>query len=825
MAFSQAQKVFLNLLTSQPYDVFKKIMSGEVKLETYQNEFFKDGSGLLHILSEAFLKSPKEYYPILKFILDDKHLTLSDHAKGKSGANLILIDHYNDLFLKGLKQEVQSIDSVSKEGEQFLYYYYQIIKDNTSSFSPSHCVDVLATLKILKKDNLYEELLPYVDINKNTYQSLMKSIIKLDDIKDFKRLVTIHSDIPYNFEFYSFFTNERTYNEYSNILTYALYYGAKHIASHIIEHNMAKLNGKCGSSYSFGSTNTKPITVDCLTQALISNDLENYKSIFLKIDKKDYISILTNSISITQNQKAILGTDDNNLKHWDLLLDKISTNSEFYDFVIENKDLIIDNSSSIDAKSLLELILTTVSYEKDLEKVKFTLEKLLKNSHIGSEIFNPPPIMNRLISVFQSSLRYNIVEDKEYNTLKDCIEILDNYGLLYFENSMMYNKDYFTNEKLFLTLIEAGIDYNCNYHLGKNGVPHNILEIYLLNKEVNNYSTFNLLNSNEKDAFDVELSNHNRILKHIIDNIGNHIYIRDFNHIDMIGNALQNQNYSYLNLLNPEHIKAFSKSYASFANKIISPQNENNKIQLEKFLTTCIDCNISFFSQDNIDIHPFYQLLNKNINLTILDIILEKENKTIFNLSNSPKFWENVSNPYISRYVLEKGANYNNKEITLHLAMKDLFNSLELYISHGGNIYYQDEKNRNLLHILLKEKRLFSANIIFEFEPLLAQQTDKNNKFPLSYILQDYDKMCENSNKAQSSYEKSKYEVCTKLLINMFSTGLNCSKNKSMKFVEEQLLKYKNIEKYHPEITEYLFYGQLENKIPIIDVQKKKKKI
>lgn len=840
MAFSQAQKTFINLLTSKPYEAFNKIINGEIYLDTYQDEFFKDGTGLLHILCDGFCQDPELYYPIIQFVLNDKHLTLSDKAKGKNGASLVLIDYYYSLFPHGSVAHLEQGETpyYNDKSKQFLSYYCEIIKTNENIFSSQHKVDILSVLKLINED-MYKQFLPYVSLDKNNYQNLIRALILQDDKNEFEKIITMNKEIVSNFSYFGFFGKQRHNNEESNILTYALYLGAKDISSYIIDHNLSSLNGVCvGKKYS-DYPKDKYIVIDTLTQALLSNDLDNYKKIFFKLEKEKFIPIFTNKHYVPINRSSIFTYDKDNLVHWDLLLQE--DKKDFYDFVLSNKKQFINNDNTKDSKKLLDLLFATVSYEKNLEVVKNTLIHLLKESNIGGEIFNPPPLTNRLISVFKSKIKENMVQEKDYILLKDCIKILSQADLLYFDSHMVYDKVYFTHQKLFFTLKEAGIDFNLNYHLGKGenssyGKPHNIIETYLKNNEINNFSTFTMIDSSDKYKFEKDLSEHNTIMSYILEHIGKNFYFQNqvssynlhFNSDDktnIIGTALKTQNYDFLNLLNQEQIKKLCNGYIDFSYFIIEPFNEKKKIELEQFLNTCIDCDLSFFSSDTLHSHPFYQLLNKKIDFNILDRILEKENRTILELSSNFDFWENISNKYISQYVFDRGANYSHKNIALELGLRDKHLSLKFYLEYGGNVSYIDDKGRNILHILLRDNKIESGQIIFDHEPTLSEKVDKSHKFAVSYILQNYDKMCKNKYMVQSSNEIKKYQNYGNLIQDIFCEGLDSSQIKAMNFVEEQLKKYTNITNDKPEMLEYLAYGKLDKKVKKIEIQKKKKKI
>lgn len=812
MALSQAQKNFVTLLAQNPQAAFKKIQDQEIDLNSYKNCFYKDGTSLLHILINGVITTSHVHLPIITYVLENSNLSLEDKATSKVSA----IEFYQDYYKDYLYNDYMA------QGLPFVKNFYNLIKASGNKNAVSSIYLCACNLKKYSLDIEYEDLLPQLKDKYNSAGNIIRQIILRDDIKALEEWFILNPKSKDYFLEQNFFLGDgkinthnqeivsglRDKDEKSNALIFAIYKNAHKISPYIIDNNLLPLTGIIEKYEFYENVKSKSISVCALSQCVSSNNYELYEKIFYQLSKESLSEIFTTVEKILSKHPS---TD---------LLDIVLNHSD-----IKFKNLIIQNAKDIMqfAKQPIHVLYSIISSSSSIENISNMLDNFLPYFDISKFPTKPPytSFANRFFSNVTN--RVNI-SDKQYALISQSVYNLKNAGLLLYETHMVFRPTFFSDEKLFDCLVNGGLDLkNTSVLLNNNSEqqkPINLLQIAVkLRTGVGSYNA-------------TEITNHNpKVLKKIKNMIGENALITNGPTKDLIiSHSIIVNKYDILDLYSNEEIKQLIKIDKQF---IKSWYNVTETKKFESFIHRCIDSDIIFC--DNITVETpqgilkydplFYALLAYDTDINILDKILNKENKTINEFSKDPNFWNHITSKEIAQYVKNNGADYNNSEIILSLCQNLNLNTIDLYLKYGGNINYKDNNQDPLLHILVKGGYYKPANLLLEYYPELNSVVNRQNKFAVSYILEDLNKKCKDPSKIMSQPNKNEFMDIVDLTCNMFSNGFEQSNKKPVEFLKTQLAKYEAIFTYKPELKNMFQYGLLQNKIihkQTNSIQKKK---
>lgn len=667
-------------------------------------------------------------------------------------------------------------------------------------------------------------LYQYLLTNNDDYLTLYKYIIDNSSITAFDNKGTKEAAISYIFSLKDSFHNfsDKFYNilELTNIPT------GKYLLPVIEEYILHLYNNE-----------KKEKSLNVLSKFNVL--LPSYKRLLKFIVKNDddlFLKNFLNSFSMDYFSKHNFN-EQRNSQHF----------KNFFYFSLENKaekvskllfeyypDMIY-NLNSITFSMQQSLPILSVAKDSSLFFdiiLKMDLQTLIKNfNHIE-------PQSNRILNSLLNNHYSEIIESKTIEIINSNIEVYEKINIL-------------------KSVFESNIPYEKKFFLFTSGLEDNIIENYsyvsLFNSFIFSIQKKPEIDQNLFDQFINEFKLRNLISE---DQVFNQHYFSNVDYFNLINN---NQTLNQINLLN--FVEPYLKNaiYAQTKNdstdyiwykiaqidfkNLESSDKSSNALHL--MLINRMDKYVNFFSKENLyhllskdfsirsykynsysedffniveklldsgfsfkEENRFLQLLSCNPTYTLLDKIVKTNCINIQELSEEENFWTYVKSQSIFDYCVNNKASLTNPQHIFSLAYDYDNISLSLYLENKGNIDYQGPEG-NILHSLCQyDGFLNTQNIltIVFFAPELATHTNKQNKFPVSYLISDFNKICQknNNNKLKDYYS---------IIKSMFECGLHSDNKKALNTLESQLLKYTSIFELFPELLPTLRAGQLNKKL------------
>lgn len=456
-------------------------------------------------------------------------------------------------------------------------------------------------------------------------------------------------------------------------------------------------------------------------------------------------------------------------------------NNKYSDFIekklIETLNSNIENYEKINLlKSVFE---SNISYDKKFFIFTSGLEDNIKETFSHISIFN-----SFIFSVQREPMIEQNLFDQFINEFKLRNLISEDY---------VFNSEFFTNMEYFKIISKNHVFNKIN--------PLDFVDTFLKNNKSKSYSDdtdyiwfkiaqldFKKLNSSSKSFNALHLMLVNNLDK----------YVNFFNEENL--NLLLKENFN----LGSYRKDSSSKDFFEITDKLV---------------------NIGFSFKD--DTNNFLKILSFNPPYILLDKIIEKNDINLEYFSQQSQFWTKINNQSTFDYCIAHKASLNNPDHILSLVYNYETLPLELYLKNNGNVNYQSDKG-NILHELCQDNNRFSDDeilVLLDFHPELAVQTNKQNKFAVSYLITDFNKLCKkykdnNSSKSKQSLAKS-YQVIKA----MFQCGLYSENKKAFNTLESQLLKYTDILEVFPELLPMLRAEKLAKKLEVKGIKSKTVKI
>lgn len=505
--------------------------------------------------------------------------------------------------------------------------------------------------------------------------------------------------------------------------------------------------------------------------------------------KKQNIPILSVAKDSSLLSEIIIQMDDKtlvqNFNYLSSNSDKILTHllNHHYSNIIENKTIQLLNSNieSYEKTNLLKSIFESdISYDKKFFLFTSGMDENIKETYSNLSVFN-----SFMFSVQKKPIIEQNLFDQFINEFKIRNLISEDY---------VFNSSYFSNMEYF-KLVN-------NNHVFNKINPLNFIEAYLKNnksREINDDSDYIWFKIAQLNFKNLKSSSNSLNALHIM---------------------LVNQMDKYVNFFSTEKLNdLLSKNFLISSYRKTSSSKDFFDI-LDKLVNTGFS-----FKEDS---SKFLKLLSFNPPYSLLDKIIHKNNISIEYLSEDMSFWNNVNSQETFDYCLKNKASLKNPQHLFSLAYNYDDIPLVLYLKNQGDVSLINEKG-NILHELcqyngnLKKEEILS---ILSFVPDLALQTNKQNKFPVSYLISDFNKLCkkykENSNKISQQETLHKYYSVIK---SMFECGLQSDNKKAFNTLESQLLKYTDILEVFPDLLPTLRAEKLSKKLESKGIKAKPVKI
>jgi len=627
-----------------------------------------------------------------------------------------------------------------------------------------------------------------------------------------------------NNNFNQLFFDVINYKKFSN-LEHNFYLIEKHIVNLYESNNLDQFNillekykNDFKSFHSF-----KPL----MKKVIENNDINTFTSL-LNIDKiKNNLAMFDFSDNIDKNFKNILYfcIENNSLK----ILKEILNEKNLY----ENKEISYYNgqknripilnalehhlSSDILFSILNNLdnnLLENFNYLKNGERISLYLMnnydysliepfliKSLKSSSSSYEIAN----------IWKSILQSNISYENKYDLLHNYLDknISEKYSFTSLFNSFISDVQ---KNKISQTIFDKIIDEFSTRDLISNDNIFN-------NQYFTNIDYFHLINKNSELSKLNPLIYVNNVFKS--DNNFNNVFKNNKDNIDYIFYQIAKKDLKLLKSLgdnNPIHllfVRNYESVLSSFSGeslnylldkdfKISSYRKEENSNDFYNIIEKMIDSDLTVNDTTTF----IKQMLSFNAPNKLLEKIITRYNININFISQDASFWDKIKTDRIFQFCLNHGAETNSKHLYSLSFNIDNY-PLELFLKNTKNIDYNDEKG-NILHSLCNYNGTFHFEeimLLIDKNPDWAVETNQQNKFPVSYLIVDFNKMCKTylQNKRNDNKLNNYYTVIKE----MFLCGLESKNKKAFSFLESQLLKYEEIHQAFPDLLPTLRAGKL----------------
>lgn len=807
MALSQAQKKFINVVISNPQQAFDDIKSGNINLNSYKNEFFQSGEGLLHFMVLGLKDNASIYFSMILHVLQNSTLSLQDYSGRKESAWKFLTDSYN----KDFNNNVLLNDYKIAQRTKHLEWTVEFLK-NDKKAEYHLFISTLAKLAENKDLALYDELYTYIPKQKThsiSYGSLLSALIKNNDVNRLEQIVQ-DDDVKKAMmtKGASIYRNgKKNDNELSNFLVFAISCRNFEAAKYLMEQGL-NIDGTVeivktsygyssynpySSGYNHGSSSRRECkyAVSAFTESINANMFEIYKQIFTSSPIEQLEPSLLKFVTTYVNPYRTHGSSQ--IVH---LLNHENPQFKEY-FQSRYSDIIKKADKKLNI--LAQVLLSNIPFDEMKVMIEQSLINITEDDRSKSHSH-----------LYAQGLINNILQ-RDLNDLNvchhaaQCLVALQQAGLNTYNTDALYTEKFFSSPLLIKEMIIQGWDFESNLPRkdNENKNPTNVLNIFL---ELYSKNNTNL----QQDIDNVRLS-----LQALYDMNSTNRFLPNKG-MNLLENTLNKRNTLIFDLLSDDDILKFNE----LANK--SPAHYfgyKAEIDINYFAKRLIDLNIDFFTMIGAESSghvnktiPFYKLLEENADQKLMDTVLKNQNQDIHELSKETVFWNYVVSDETAQYVKERGANFDNPQM-----LKDVCTyatkGIRMYLKYGGNTSWRDGDNNNVLHTLLEHKHagFELAFPIVEFAPQLCSETNRHGKFAISYFMPEIERTCVKN--IGVKHPEDAHAKKLDLLVNYLETGLDDATPKALKFLRQQMDKYTAVYNEIPHLRVLMEFNHLQKTI------------
>lgn len=523
----------------------------------------------------------------------------------------------------------------------------------------------------------------------------------------------------------------------------------------------------------------------------------------------------------------------------------------------------LENKSEKIAKILIEEFPDLVSNEKT------SLYSNKKNTPILQSIHNESNLIRSILSIMDNKLLSYNFNHINHNGEKILTCFLNNHYSKLIEEKVIdllnSNIENYEKNNLLKSVFESSITYDSKFFILSSGLEENISEKYsytaIFNSFIFSVQRNPVISQNLFDQFINEFKIRDLISE---DQVFNSTYFSNINYFKLIYNNYLFKQINPLGFVeswlktgvkNKEQLidemdyiwfkiskldfKKLNSSTASFSalhlmlvnnfdryvnlfstsnldyllkkNFMISSYKKNkDSTDFYEIVDKLLECEFSFKEDNN----KILKLLSFNPPNKLVDKIITKNQISIALVSKETSFWSYIYSQNTFDYCINKNALIFPEHLVPLIYNYDLY-PLELYLENKGDVNYLNEKG-NILHILCQDTgnlKFEEMNLLIDYCPNLAIQTNKQNKFPVSYLISDFNKICKKYKENKNTNNKKTLDKYYLLIKNMFQCGLQTDNKKAYNILESQLLNYDNIIEVCPDLLPTLRAEKLSKKL------------
>ena len=804
MALSQEQKTQLVLMVDSPKDFLQKCKDKLIYLPGFKNEFFKDGSGIFHVLAECIVdKKDIVYSEIMNHILSrNNHLDLFQKTGRKESAFEILIkDNPPPSLCNHISEFLSYTKVITQERKYNIMKFIGFLAKNNQLDNVSNMLnkfDTLATDSTLIK-SLFE-------VSIDTKNSKL-----IDYLFQNKKIMEICND---NIGKYKFNVGKDYSPKYVNIYAFATNRNAKN--------ELFKLMDKFGSKVNFdGNINLTDSAIYSSANHSLDYILDNKNRDIIEIENKDFFENLYLKIPI-ENRALWLSEHK---------INKVF-NKNYHQVVFDDIPVLLssDKIKDINKWKIFNQLMYISHYNGD-KSIKF---KMIEK--ITEPLWEMLPKVKSIESYLATKCLFNnlsgkdVLDESEMVSFVNIFKNIKKYNLLEYVPKI-FGEFFFNQPKLAKKLIEAGLNvgklpkYNItgNY---QEDMYFNVFELFIV--LVNNNKmyggptlgnginieaakeTLSLLYENNKDLVFYELFYKDKL------NSSNDSVVT------LLDYAISEKSREIFDLLTVEDFRNFKKINELSPLRFIKSGHYTDEIK-DSF-SICVDkmlsADFSFTQKLNLSYinEPTYYYLMDNIsNIDVLNRVLEKENIDLNVTAKDINFWINIkaenSIELLKSKMTEPLNSSETRNILRTLSSTNTFlpNLLNFIKVFPESIYCKLNDGENILHNAIKSNANELATKISEMYPNLCIEANEQNKMPVSYLLPKFVRVI---NKGEKFSVKKELEKNKTLFYALINTGLFSENKKANDILEKQFIKYKIIEDTFPDLIKEYRYQRLNMELP-----------
>lgn len=794
MAFSNLQKKQLALMTDKPKEFLVMCKNGEVNLPSFKQEFFKNGSGIFHVLADCLMnkantnKDFSDHLEVFSYILEqDTRLTMFQDVGRKVSAFKELAAFATDS--SKLNTAITCLLLKQKYVDSLNYYpISNFVCTLASQGFFKEVDDIIATFpKVLDTDLINNLLNIAIDI-----QTPILLDYLLEDPKIAPRL---NEEIGK-----CYFTLSKPFEQKECGNIYKKCIKAENYLA------LFKIMENYGDSI--------------IASGKVVNDEKRYQNtnwfrkevhtldLLLEAGNKDNFKIFYNLMHITDRAEWVStekGKPSNLVK------------AGFEDIVLNDlKNLFTEEVPKVYQLGLYNNILC---FSRELmEPTKYqTIEKVL------APLWDKIPQVNEATSfrgvkpLFDHFYANGEMSDQEIQSFTNIFKKIKERGEFQFTNKL-FSRSFFNEPKLVKKLLEVGLEIDIlptDRFLDSDvkEMQINIFEAYLLahNEHVRNlYSTANpLIPKKAVETLSI-LYEHNPKL----------IFNETTKKESLLKLAIKENCGPIFQILTVDDFKKFYEVDGSSLLESIDnnkSKNDENKSCLNVLVEKALKADMfqTYKNLSNKTKPPplfFYYLLGRELDTDLLDKVYSIVGIDLNKEIQKTSFWKFATSKYIRDYLKERVTEKIHPEnldsiISFVTSPNEHHNHLLTILEVIPDFYKTQMNGNNLLHITAKNDAYMKSTKLVTLYPELAKETNNQNRLPVSYMIDSMNEQLQGRNR--------------NIAINLkeaFTTTIEHSvtqDEKTNRILEKHLNSYPTVKESIKDILIAYEYAKLKGALPV----------
>ena len=808
MAFSNLQKKHLSLMTDNPKEFMQKCQEGKINLKDFRNEFFKDGTGIFHLLGESLanyrdMAQYSDHFKLFNYILEQNNqLSMFQHSRRMESA----FDNFLS-FVKTSSKLNKVITSLLLKQKYVTEKEHNAIQQFTFLLAEQGFNE-----EIEKIYNVFPEALTFNSV-RNLFDRAIET--KNNNLLDYLLsneavLAVVKNEIGQ----YSFKTSKPNHEaEYGNIVIKCMKSNNYEAMFKIIQKfpndilfngNLVKVNEPRHKDASWFRNGPHPLNIFL--------DEKN-KEVFQK-----YYSLMP-----LKERAEWLGTHQENIRKAHV--------SSYDDVILNDLDTIFSSTEKDKSKlSIYNHLLSLSLFPLDENKYQ-NMERILeplwdKIPKVGSaSIYRG---VNPLFSNFFSAGK---MPDAEIESFTNIFTRIVERGEFQYTNNL-FNAGFFNEPKLVKKLLDAGlkVDTLPTDRFLMSDIKHidiNIYEFYIhaYNEKRKGLSTLNsgLVLENAHDTLNI-LYQYNPNL----------VFQETTKKRSLLALAIEDNNVGIFELLTVDDIKKFVEidgdnllHSMKYTHHLDDEQKNSYNVLIDKLLQTEIFD--KFKLEENQETPKyFHYLLDRGINFDLLDKVYKAANVDLNKEIQNSHFWQLINTQHAVEYLRTRLTDKIHPEnlnaiISYTTGPNTHGNYLENLLNIFPDFYQYKKDGDNLLHITVKYNAYKKAIHLVEHYPELATEINNQGNLPIFYALSHIAKELENHTKNNLGYNPRNLHMNFREMFSKIMPHSISNNEKENRKIEEQLEKYPIIkESFLDVLTEYE-YNKMKKTLSENNVSSSKK--